>query len=420
MALTNETYKRRLIDLKLEKYLGIFGAVSVEGPKWCGKTWTVLNHANSVIYLMDKNSRSLAEIDLASALAGDTPHAIDEWQEIPEIWDAVRHAVDRTTEKGRFLLTGSVTPPKEGVLHSGVGRISRLRMHTMTVYESGKSTGEISMGAILSGKSIKPGVSECKPIDLATLACVGGWPGSLYLETDQALEIPKDYLRAVIDTKTSSGKDRIRNSQPFQILLAALARNNASIVTNSTLHNELQSAAGGISGDTLSAYLGLLREQYIIEEIPGWNPRIRSKTRMLTSQKRFFTDPSLAAAAQGASPEIYLNDWQSFGGIFEGLCLRDLQVYAELSGATLYHYRDNSNLEADAIMEFPDGTWAAFEIKLGEKETLKGVKTLLRLKEKITGAGHLPPRCLVVLTGSGLAQKRDDGVYTIPVTMLRD
>jgi len=420
MPLTLENYKDRLIDEKIRKYLRIFGAISVEGPRWCGKTWTVLNHANSVTYLMDQNSKALAELDTASALNGDEPHAIDEWQEVPAIWDMVRHAVDQGTAKGRFLLTGSVTIPEEGILHSGTGRISRLRMHTMTLYEGGKSSGEIRLSDVLKGGDVKPALSSCTPLDLATLACVGGWPGNLSLNTEEALETPKDYLVSISNVKTAAGKKRIRNPQNFRFLLAALARNNASIVTNATLHNEVQTATGGVSGETLTSYIQLLREQFVLEEIPGWCPRVRSKTRMLTRPKRFFTDPSLAAAAQGASPSLYLKDWQAFGGIFEGLCMRDLQVYAELFGAELYHYRDNSNLEVDAIMEFPDATWAAFEIKLSEKEALKGVKSLLSLKEKLMNAGQTPPRCMAVITGNGIAQKRENGVYILPITMLRD
>ena len=420
MPLTRENYKERLIDKKITKHLQIFGAISVEGPRWCGKTWTVLNHANSVTYLMNQNSKALAELDTAFALEGDEPHAIDEWQEIPAIWDMVRHTVDQGTAKGRFLLTGSVSIPEEGILHSGTGRISKLRMHTMTLYEAGKSSGEIKLSSVLEGANIKPALSLCSPLDLATLACVGGWPGNLSLNMEEALEIPKEYLASIINTKTAAGKKRIRNPQNFRFLLAALARNNASLVTNATLHNEVQTATGGFSGEALASYIQLLREQFVLEEIPGWSPRIRSKIRMLISPKRFFTDPSLVAAAQGASPSLYLKDWQAFGGIFEGLCMRDLQVYAELFGAELYHYRDNSNLEADAIMEFPDATWAAFEIKLSEKEALKGAKSLLALKEKLMNAGQAPPRCLAVITGNGIAQKRDDGVYILPITMLRE
>jgi predicted AAA+ superfamily ATPase len=370
--------------------------------------------------MMERDNKTLAEIDPTSVLEGDRPHAIDEWQEVPAIWDTVRHAVDQQPEKGRFLLTGSVTPPEEDIFHSGTGRISLIRMRTMTLSESGRATGEVSFSEVLYGEDIKPGKSELKPIDLVTLACVGGWPGNLGLDTNDALEIPKEYLKSVIAAKTSSGKRKIRNAQNFRFLLTSLARNSASLVSNSTLHNEVQSASGEFSGDALASYMQILREQFIIEEIPGWNPHIRSKTRMLASVKRLFTDPSLAAAAQSASPEIYLNNWQAFGGVFESLCLRDLHVYAESVDAELYHYRDNSNLEVDAILEFPDASWAAFEIKLGEKETVKGIKSLLSLKAKMEKAGHISPRCLAVITGSGLARKREDGVYAIPISMLRE
>ena len=426
MALTPEGYIQRLIDSKIEKHLKIFGAVSVEGPKWCGKTWTVSNHANSITGLTDRNNRDLAEIDPETALKGEEPHAIDEWQVVPEIWDAVRHEVDKKTTKGRFLLTGSEVPEEEKdsskkkILHSGTGRISTIRMRTMTLYESGNSSEEISLSAVLDGKPIKPGIIKTSPIELSTMACVGGWPGILGIEAADAIELPNSYIERLVNSKTASGKAKIRNQDNFRFFLSSLARNSASLVSNSTLHNEVQSASGEFSAITLSSYLQILRNQYVLEEVPGWNPRIRSKARILQAPKRFFTDPSLAAAALGATPKIFLNDWQAFGGIFENLCLRDLLVYAELFGARLYHYRDNSNLEVDAILEFPDSSWGAFEIKLSEKGAVSGIKSLLALKNKMEKAGHIPPRCLAVITGSGIAQRRDDGVYVIPITMIRE
>jgi predicted AAA+ superfamily ATPase len=419
-VLTKEGYVQRVIDQRVSHLLGIFGAVNIEGPKWCGKTWTMHNHANSVSDLMEGNTRTLAEIDPASVLAGNTPHAIDEWQEVPAIWDAVRHEVDQSREKGRFLLTGSVTPPEEEVSHSGVGRIVTLRMHTMSLFEAGISNGTIQLKDLLDDKPVEPSISNLSIEDLIAAACKGGWPGSLGLSLPDALEIPQSYLDAIASSKTKKGKKRIRNTQAFRMLLTSLARNNASLVSNTTLYEGVRAIIPTFSADTLADYLQILREHYLLDEIPGWSPRVRSKTRMLTSSKSLFSDPSLAVAALRCGPDALLNDLQAFGGIFESLVLRDLAVYATTQGATLFHYRDNSKLEVDAILELPDSSWAAFEIKLNPRKAGQGASTLLRLKDKLVSRGFSPPRCLAVITANGIAQKREDGIYFVPVGLLRD
>jgi predicted AAA+ superfamily ATPase len=420
MPLTKKGYRYRVIDRRIERLLRIFGAVCIEGPKWCGKTWSMLNHANSVCDLMDGNSRTLAEIDPATALEGEPPHAIDEWQEVAATWDAVRHAVDQSLGKGRFLLTGSVSPPLGEVRHSGVGRIETLRMHTMSLFESGLSTGEISLGAVLDGNDIKPGQSGVSLDALIDAACVGGWPGALGLDVADALELPRSYLKMVTESKTVVGKSVIRNKAAFRLLMASLARNNASMIANATLHDDVRSVTGEFAADTLYAYLGVLRGQFILDELPGWSPSIRSKARTLSSPKRLFADPSLAVAALGVGPDGLKRDLQTFGGIFEGLCLRDLAVYSDAHGAVLRHYRDNSKLEADAILEFPDASWAAFEIKLSPKSAGEGASGLLRLRNKVCGVGYPEPRALVVITSTGIARRREDGVYLIPIGMLRE
>jgi len=400
--------------------MDIFGAVNIEGPKWCGKTWTMLNHANSLSDLMEGNTKALAELDPSSVLIGNAPHAIDEWQEVPAIWDAVRHEIDQSTEKGRFLLTGSVTPPEDETLHSGVGRIVTLRMHTMSFFEAGISDGSIRLTDLLANKPLKPCSSDLAIADLIAFACKGGWPGSLNLSLPDALEIPRSYLDTVASSKTKKGKKRIRNTQAFRMLLTSLARNNASLVSNATLYEDVRKVTPSFAADTLSDYLEILREHFLLDEISGWSPRIRSKTRMLTSPKRLYSDPSLAVAAMRCGPDALLADLQTFGGVFEGLVLRDLAVYATTQGATLYHYRDNSNLEVDAILEFPDSSWAAFEIKLGPKKAGQGASTLVRLRSKLVDRGFTPPRCLAVITSNGIAQKREDGIYIVPIGLLRD
>jgi len=290
----------------------------------------------------------------------------------------------------------------------------------MSLFEAGLSEGSIQLADLLASKPLKPSSSDFSIEALIAVACRGGWPGSLELDLLSALEIPRSYLDAVTFTKTKKGKKRIRNTQAFKMLLTSLARNNASLVSNVTLHEDVRSVVSTFTADTLADYLQILREHYLMDEVPGWSPRVRSKTRMLISPKRLFCDPSLAVAALGCGPDALLGDLQAFGGIFEGLVLRDLSVYATALGATLYHYRDNSQLEVDAILEFPDSTWAAFEIKLSPKKAGQGASTLLRLRDKLVSRGFTPPRCLTVITATGVAQKREDDVYIVPIGLLRD
>lgn len=420
MSLTKIGYRQRIADKLVGQSLRAFGAVSIEGPRWCGKTWTALNHANSVSYLMDENTRTLAGISVGNVLTGDSPHAIDEWQEIPAIWDAVRFAVDQGQGQGRFILTGSVIRPSEGIRHSGTGRIVRLRMRPMTLFESGDSGGDVSLGAILGGEDFSPFKTDPDIQKLVYIACRGGWPASLKTDEKSQLSIPVGYLDNISQHDASGARGLSRDSQKFHYFLASLARSNATIVKNTTIHNEVQSAAGEFSSNTLATYLQLLRELFMLEEIPGWAYGIRAKARIMSSPKRMFADPSLAVAALGATPEKLIENLAVFGGIFEGLCLRDLLVYAEANDARVFHYRDDSALEVDAIVETRGGDWGAFEIKLGDKATAKGVDSLLRLQAKISREKGKPPACLAVLTGGGIAMKRDDGILIVPITALRE
>lgn len=419
MSLANAHYKLRILDQKISRYLKTFGAISVEGPRWCGKTWTVLNQANSIAYLMDNAVRTLAELDTAAALSGAAPHAIDEWQEIPALWDAVRFAVDKNPKRGQFLLTGSVIRP-QSIRHSGIGRIARVRMRTMSLYESGDSSGLISLKALLAGKKPRAGRGNLSIQRLAMLACRGGWPINLSARIADPLALPVDYLNNLVTNDIPGKNIAVRETAKFRHFLAALARNNATPVKNATLHKDVQAVEGEFSANTLAAYLQILRDLYILEEIPGWRPQIRSKARILSIPKKIFTDPSLAAAALGVTPKKLLSDLPAFGGIFEGLCLRDLLVYAEANDARVFYYRDNSALEVDAIIEKSDGDWGAFEIKLGGREIDRAAKNLLRLRDKMARDGARKPRCLAVLTGAELALQRADGVSVVPISMLKD
>ena len=423
MSLKREGYKTRLVDKKLREYLKLFGAVSVEGPKWCGKTWTSLNHANSITYIMDPagdyNNKTRAELNPSLVLEGKTPHVIDEWQEVPGIWDAVRFNVDQNPGFGKYILTGSVTPPRESYKHSGAGRIAIVRMRPMTLYESGDSDAAVSLISLFSGKKINPFTADIDLVHLIDITIRGGWPQTLNLPLEKAGSVSVEYINALLKNDLFNDNFSKRNSSKLHVLLRSLARNNATTVSDATLTRDIAGNDTMLSRNSIADYTADLKRIFVIEEIPGWMPGIRSKTRIRMSGKLIFADPSLAIAALGIGRQRLLEDLNSYGFMFENLCLRDLYAYAELHGASLYHYRDNSNLEVDAIVEMKDGAWGAFEIKLGENQVEGAAQTLLRLKKKIVSDGAREPSCLVVMTGGGLGWKREDGVYVIPVNALK-
>ncbi|MCL2067359.1 MAG: DUF4143 domain-containing protein [Treponema sp.] len=423
MSLKREGYKTRLVDKKLREYLKLFGAVSVEGPKWCGKTWTSLNHANSITYIMDPagdyNNKTRAELNPSLVLEGKTPHVIDEWQEVPGIWDAVRFNVDQNPGFGKYILTGSVTPPRESYKHSGAGRIAIVRMRPMTLYESGDSDAAVSLISLFSGKKINPFTADIDLVHLIDITIRGGWPQTLNLPLEKAGSVSVEYINALLKNDLFNDNFSKRNSSKLHVLLRSLARNNATTVSDATLTRDIAGNDTMLSRNSIADYTADLKRIFVIEEIPGWMPGIRSKTRIRMSGKLIFADPSLAIAALGIGRQRLLEDLNTYGFMFENLCLRDLYAYAELHGASLYHYRDNSNLEVDAIVEMKDGAWGAFEIKLGENQVEGAAQTLLRLKKKIVSDGAREPSCLVVMTGGGLGWKREDGVYVIPVNALK-
>jgi len=423
MNLKKPNYRPRLIDTQVALYLESFGAVSIEGPKFCGKTWTALNHAKSVVYLMDPSdnyaARQSARVNPSSLLKGEMPRLIDEWQEAPGIWDAVRFEVDKDSAKGRFLLTGSSMPAKEAPAHSGAGRIARLNMRTMSLFESGESTGDVSLAGLLKGESFD---QVYKEVDLepVALACVrGGWPESIGLPAHVAERVPMQYLEAIYASDISGLDNQQRNPHKVAELLRALARNNATLVSNKALKWDVTEGVGSISSPTVAAYLSLLKRLFVLEELPGWAPGVRSKIRVRTSPKRYLTDPSLATAALFVSADRLLSDHTTFGSIFEGLCLRDLSIYASLMNANLFHYHDNTDLEVDAIIELADGTYGAVEIKLGGGVD-EGAAVLTRFRQKMIAQGAEQPTTLIVITASGLLHKRSDGVAVVPITCLRD
>jgi len=431
MSLKKDGYIPRIIDTEIEEMLKISGAILIEGPKWCGKTWTSLNHANSVTYIMDTSgeysNKQLALLNPASILTDNKPQLIDEWQEVPSIWDAVRFDIDQNPGRGKYILTGSVLPPDNSYLHSGVGRIASIRMRPMTLFESADSTGQISLKSIFDGDSIEPFLVNMDILRLIDVTIRGGWPETLKLPSEKAGKVAINYINAIVKNELFREDQPNRNKIKLRRLLRSLARNNATTAAITTLSADVDGDLRRTQNEkeihlsrvSVVDYIKDLADIFIIDEIPPWNPEIRSKTIMRQAPKRLFTDPSLAIAALNANRNRLLQDLNTYGFMFENLCLRDLAVYAGYYEGSLFHYRDNSDLEVDAIIEMPDGSWGAFEIKLGEYQVETAAGTLNRMKEKIVSAGGEPPACLVVLTGGGIARLRDDGIYVIPINALK-
>lgn len=422
-----DEYIPRIVDEQVQRYLEVFGAVEVAGTKWCGKTWTACRHGESVSYV--DQALALAQSDPQAMLAGKRPHVIDEWQLAPLIWNAVRHAVDRQRGlRGAWLLTGSSTPFKKDderarALHSGAGRIGRIRMRPMTLAESGDSTAAISLAALFEGEFSHATV----PGDAASLAaavCRGGWPEALDLTPSQAQLTAREYLNLIFDESVPRhGKD----GEAARRIALSLARNLGQAATYKTILSDI---SGGdeplMTTTTLATYLDLLKSLYFVEEVPGWVPEKRSPKRLSVKPKRYLADPSLAVALLGMNEQALLDDWQTFGLVFENLCMRDLMVYAgahpDISAVPVRYYRDDSGLEADAIVELADGRWAAFEFKLGAAKTDQGVASLRRLREKVTAnekARTRPPAFMAVVTGTGeYAYQPEEGIYVIPLRAL--
>lgn len=422
-------YIPRIVDAQVERYLKVFGAVEIAGTKWCGKTWTALEHGASVRYV-DKHL-DLAKADPSLMLAGERPHVVDEWQRVPAIWDAVRHEVDRVrATRGAFILTGSSTPVvktgEEGPVHSGAGRIGRVRMHPMSLSESGESTGDVSLRELFEGR-FRPCTSEKDTSGLVELACRGGWPEVIDLDAGSAQLIARDYLTAAFDVSIPSlGLE----SDIARRLVASIARNLGQATTYKTIISDMFGSEEKpdeiVNENKIRVYLEALKGMYLIEEVPGWVPPARDKRRFTIKPKRYLADPSLAAAILGMSSRSLMNDWQTFGLIFENLVIRDLSVYARslnlLDSVPVRYYRDDSGLEADAVIQLADSRWAAFEIKVSEDKVPDGVASLKRLREKLLSnprSQTKEPSFMTVITGNGeFAREVEEGIYVIPIRML--
>lgn len=419
-------YKKRVIDETVDKYLDTFGAVCIEGPKWCGKTWTSSYHAQSEFLIGDPannfQNRQLAEISPSTVLEGDTPRLLDEWQEVPPLWDAVRHSVDRRAKKGQFILTGSSTPKRKGILHSGVGRIGRLRMRTMSLYESGDSSGAVSLADICNGVYSSTLTDE---IDLKTLACYivrGGWPGNLDVPRKNASLMPNSYIDAILEDDVQRIDNVKYDTHKMQLLLRSLARNESATVSNKKLLANIKEYENeDIDANTLAAYLDVFNRLFLTDNQLPFSTNIRSSVRVKQAEKRHFCDPALACAILKATPERLIGDLHTFGFLFEALCERDLKIYAESFGANLYHYQDYKSREIDAVVEMPDGTWCAFEIKLGANQVDKAAADLIAIRDDILADGGIAPSVLCVVCGiTNAAYLRPDGVYVVPITALKN
>nr|WP_291403691.1 DUF4143 domain-containing protein [Acidaminobacter sp.] len=424
--MSREGYKKRILDEQLEKYLLAFGAVCLEGPKWCGKTWTALNHANSVYYVASPENnfqnRLFAQLSPDLVLPGETPRLLDEWQEVPALWDAVRFEVDQTQNRGQFLLTGSATPNQKGILHSGTGRIARLLMRPMSLFESGESNGSISLESLFTSP-LKPSQAKKTTLpELITLTIRGGWPGSIGLHDAAAAGVPKVYLKNVIEEDLRRMDGKSRDTQKITLLLRSLARNESTVVSNRTLQRDMiEKEDEPISAESIAEYLNALTRLFIIEDQRAYNPNLRSSIRVGKSVKRHFIDPSLAAAALGANTERLLNDLNTYGLLFEAMCVRDLKIYSESFGAQVFHYRDDSGREIDAVIELPDGSWGAFEIKLGANQIDDAARDLLAIQKLMEEDPKAKaPAVLGVICGlSHFGYTREDGVMVIPITALK-
>lgn len=419
-------YKPRIIDKTVAKYLSTFGAVCIEGPKWCGKTWTSSHHSNSEFLIGDPannfQNRKLAEMSPSLVLEGETPRLLDEWQEVPPIWDAVRYTVDRRAEKGQFILTGSSTPKRKGVLHSGAGRIGKLRMRTMSLYESGESSGAVSLEDLCNGKLTPALTGEVDLRDLANYTVRGGWPGNLNVAQEDASLLPQSYLDAILDDDSQRIDDKKYDVTKMRLLLHSLARNESTTATKKKLLNDIREFDDEtIDADTVTTYLDVFDRLFLLDNQPPFSANIRSSVRVKQAEKRHFCDPALACALLKATPDRLIGDLETFGFLFEALVERDLKIYAESFGANLFHYQDYNNKEIDAVIELEDGRWCAFEIKLGANQIDKAATELVALRNSIEQEGGISPSVLCVICGlSNAAYVRPDGVFVVPITALKN
>jgi len=418
----NVNYRKRLVDTKLEALLQVFGGVLIVGPKWCGKSWTASNQANSEVFIDVEENKKRAMLMPDVVLDGPTPRLIDEWQDAPILWDAARRRIDKEHCPGMFIFTGSAVPkiPQEEMpSHTGTGRFAKIRMRSLSLFEEKISNGKVSISALFDNKSFQPCASEMDFMKVLHLICNGGWPASFWIPKESGSLIAAEYLNMVINEDVHRVDGTKRDSALIRLFIRSLARNSATPVKATGLRADVAARDGSdISEQTIRSYYETLKKIFIIEEQDAWMPSLRSRSRIRFTPKRHFTDPSLAAAALGATPNILANDIKTAGFFFETLCFRDLSVYMDALGGKVFHYHDKDELGADAILQLSDGRWGAVEIKLGTFEFDRAAGTLLKLKKKLVRETIAPSFLAIVTASGGIAWQRDDGVFVIPIDCL--
>lgn len=421
-------YRKRIADEILKRKLEGKGVVLIEGPKWCGKTTTAEQVASSILYMDSPEKKeqniNMSEVNPKRLLKGETPRLIDEWQIAPKLWDAIRFEVDHRDELGQFILTGSAVPANtKDVTHSGTGRFTWLMMRPMTLFESGDSTGEVSLKELFEGNLDVDGSSNIDIDRLAFLICRGGWPKAIGMRDEIALDQAFDYIEAVIHSDINRADNIQKNPDKVRRLMRSYARNQGTQIANTEFAKDIQgNDETSINEETVSTYINALKKIFVIEDMQAWNPNLRSKTAIRSSDTRYFIDPSIAAASLGIGPNDLINDLKTFGFLFETLCVRDLRVFSDVLNGEVYHYRDKNGQECDAVIHLRNGKYGLIEIKLGgEKLIEEGVETLKSMKSKIDINKMNAPSFLMVLTGIGdYAYQRPDGVLVVPIGCLKN
>ena len=417
-------YLPRIVDKEIDELMEIMGAILIEGCKWCGKSTTGLYHAKSVIEFQNPDRKqeydNIRNTKPSLFLNGEKPRMFDEWQMYPVLWDSVRTDVDHTGLKGQYILTGSAKPSEGETMHTGTGRISRVLMRPMSLFESKESTGEVSFSDILAGKDIS-GVSKLSLEDIASIIVRGGWPASISIKSDAKYRIAKEYVKSLIHEEVRSVDGVERNTEKMQNVLRSLARNISTQVSNSTIEADIKNKFDDdISRPTLTDYLNTLEKLFVIEDVKATNLNLRSKYALRTKPKKYFVDPSIATAILDLKPMDLINDLNTFGFMFESLCIRDLKIYTESLGGDVTFYRDERGFEVDAILRMPSGKWGAIEIKLGAGYIDEAANNLLKFKEHVDIKKCGEPSFLLVLTGTNYSYKRDDGVYVVSIGTLKN
>lgn len=421
-------YKARIADGILKRKLEGKGAVLIEGPKWCGKTTTAEQIAESVLYMDEPETREqnvmMASLNPKRLLNGTCPRLIDEWQIAPKLWDAVRFEVDHRGELGQFILTGSAVPPEtKEITHSGTGRFTWLTMRPMSLYESGDSTGEVSLSELFKAPEYVDGGSSIDLDRLAFLVCRGGWPQSIDMRDEIALDQATDYYDGLVHSDINRADGIEKNAERVKRLMRSLARNQGSQTANTVIAEDIAANdSASMDDNTVALYINALKKIFVVEDMPAWNPNLRSKTAIRSSDTRYFVDPSIAVAALGIGPEDLMADLKTFGLLFETMCVRDLRVFADAMNGQIYHYRDKNGLECDAVVHLRNGNFGLVEIKLGgDKLIEEGAKNLKTLSSKIDTEKMKSPAFMMILTGVGdYAYRREDGVYVVPIGCLKN